>query len=57
MIMFYELKGNSPMSIAERLPLPKEDALEIIESYADGGADAAISGAFGCLLVRIFDAT
>lgn len=56
MIMFYELKGNSPMSIAERLPLPREDALEIIESYADGGADAAISGAFGCLLVRIFDA-
>lgn len=55
MINFYDLKSESPSAIASQLPLPKEDAIEIMESYRDGGADAAISGAFGCLLVRIFD--
>ena len=55
MIMFYDLKDEDPRSISERLPLPSAEALEIMESYLDGGADAAISGAFGCLLVRIYD--
>ena len=55
MITFYAISENGKNEIAERLPLPREDALEIIESYAEGGADAAISGAFGCLLVRIYE--
>ena len=56
MIMFYDLKKESARSISERLPLPKEAALEIIDSYLESGSDAAISGAFGCLIVRIYDA-
>lgn len=55
MIMFYDLSAESLADISKRLPLPKEDAIEIMQSYLDGGSDAAISGAFGCLLVRIYD--
>ena len=55
MIMFYSLKDESPREIAERLPLPCDGALEIMECYLEGGSDAAISGAFGCLIVRICD--
>ena len=56
MILFYDLSENSAEEILDRLPLPKKEALEIIESYMDGGSDAAVSGAFGCLIVRIYDA-
>ena len=55
MISFYELSINDLEKICERLPLPKKEALEIIESYAEDGDNAAVSGAFGCLLVRICD--
>lgn len=55
MIRFYDLREVGAKEIADRLPLPKKDATEIMESYTDGAADAAISGAFGCLLVRICD--
>ena len=55
MIMFYDLNEVGAEAIAEKLPLPKKDALEIIESYTDEGCDVAVSGAFGCLLVRIYD--
>ena len=54
MISFYELCGDNAKKICETLPLPKKEALEIIESY-DGESSAAFSGAFGCLLVRICD--
>ncbi len=55
MIRFYDLREVGAKEIADRLPLPKKDATEIMESYTDGAADVAISGAFGCLLVRICD--
>lgn len=55
MIMFHDLRDESPKSIAESLPLPSEAALEIMESYLECDADVAISGAFGCLIVRICD--
>ena len=55
MILFYDLSENSAEAVLEKLPLPKSDALEIIESYADAEADVAVSGAFGCLIVRIYD--
>ena len=55
MILFYELSENRVDSVLTKLPLPKSEALEIIESYMDGDADAAVSGAFGCLVVRIYD--
>ncbi len=55
MISFYELHGCTLAEICEKLPLPKKESLEIIESYAEDGADAAVSGAFGCLLIRICD--
>ena len=54
MISFYDLSENRIDAVLEKLPLPKSDALEIIESYMEG-ADAAVSGAFGCLIVRIYD--
>ncbi|MBE6644165.1 MAG: GNAT family N-acetyltransferase [Ruminococcaceae bacterium] len=56
MISFFDLNSNEYESAAGMLPLPKKEALEIIESFAESGADAAVSGAFGCLLVRIYDA-
>ena len=55
MILFYDLSENSAEAVLEKLPLPKSDALEIIESYADADAEVAVSGAFGCLIVRICD--
>lgn len=55
MIRFYDLREVGAKEIADRLPLPKKDATEIMEGYTDGDADVAISGAFGCLLVRICD--
>ena len=55
MILFYDLKEIGSESIADKLPLPKGDALEIMAGYADEDAEVAISGAFGCLLVRIYD--
>ena len=55
MILFYELSENSVDAALEKLPLPKSEALEIIESYMEGGSDAAVTGAFGCLVVRIYD--
>ncbi len=55
MIQFYDLKEVGAENITDRLPLPKGDALEIMAGYADEEAEVAISGAFGCLLVRIYD--
>ena len=55
MIMFHDLRDESPKSISESLPLPSEAALEIMESYLECDAEVAISGAFGCLIVRICD--
>ena len=55
MIQFYDLKEYGARSIADKLPLPKGDALEIMTGYVDEDAEVAISGAFGCLLVRIND--
>ena len=55
MILFYDLKEIGSESIADKLPLPRGDALEIMAGYADEDAEVAISGAFGCLLVRIYD--
>ncbi len=55
MISFYDLNEFGAENIAERLPLPKEDAIEIMAGYSDSEAEIAISGAFGCLLVRIYD--
>ena len=55
MILFYDIRENRPADILDRLPLPRKEALEVIECYADSDADVAVSGAFGCLLVRIYD--
>ena len=55
MILFYDLREVGARDIADRLPIPDREALEIIEGYADSDADVAISGAFGCLIVRIYD--
>ena len=57
MIQFYDLKEVGAKSIADRLPLPKGDALEIMAGYADEDAEVAISGAFGCLLVSFAKTT
>ena len=55
MILFYDLNEVGAKNIADRLPLPKSEAIEIMDGYADSDIDVAISGAFGCLLVRICD--
>ena len=55
MILFYDLSENKVEDVIDKLPLPKKDAFEIIDSYVDGETSVAVSGAFGCLLVRICD--